>query len=278
MSDYDVVMPASSSPRRRTRGSVTPVASGGYRVRVYAGYDSVSKKPLYLDETVPAGPGAAKEAERLRTRLLAEVDERRNPRTRATVNQMLDRYLAVLDVEPTTRVTYEGYIRNHIRPVLGELPLARLETETIDSFYAQLRTCRARCGGRSKEIEHRTRREHACDARCRPHRCTPLAAATVRQIDAILSGACDRAVKWKWISVSPVADATPPAAPAPNPQPPTTEQAARISTEAWKDPDWGMFVWMALMTGARRGELCALTWDRLNFATGVLTVRTSIAQ
>ena len=127
MSGYDVVMAASPTPRRRTRGSVTPVASGGFRVRVYAGYDSVSKKPLYLDETVPAGPGAAKEAERLRTRLLAEVDERRNPRTRATVNQMLDKYLTVLDIEPTTRSTYEGYIANHIRPVLGELPLARLE-------------------------------------------------------------------------------------------------------------------------------------------------------
>ena len=81
MSDYDVVMPASSSPRRRTRGSVTPVASGGYRVRVYAGYDSVSKKPLYLDETVPAGPGAAKEAERRGCPVLGE--QRRQERRRA---------------------------------------------------------------------------------------------------------------------------------------------------------------------------------------------------
>ncbi len=190
---------------------------------------------------------------------------------------MLDRYLEVLDVEPTTRSTYEGYIRNHIGPVLGSLQLGRLESETIDAFYAQLRACRARCSGH-RAIEHRTAREHACDDRCGPHQCKPMSAATVRQIDAILSGACRRAIRWKWISVNPVDSAEPPAAPAPNPQPPTTEQAARISVEAWKDPDWGMFVWLAMMTGARRGELCALTWDRLDFTTGVLQIRTSIAQ
>ena len=39
-----------------------------------------------------AGPRAAAEAEKVRTRLLHEVDERRNPRTKATVMQLLDRY------------------------------------------------------------------------------------------------------------------------------------------------------------------------------------------
>ena len=262
----------------RGRGQIEQLPSGSIRVKVYAGVDPVTKKRTYLDEVVPAGPRAAREAEKARTRLLAQVDERRNPRTRATVGQLLDKYLTVIDIEPTTRSTYEGYIANHIRPVLGAVPLARLESETIDAFYAQLRICRIRCSGRSKEIEHRTPRPHACDDRCGPHRCKPMAAATVRQIDAILSGACSRAVKWKWISVSPVDSATPPSAPTPNPQPPSAEQAARISTEAWKDPDWGMFVWLAMMTGARRGELCALAWNRLDFPTGVLTIRTSIAQ
>jgi integrase len=267
----------SAKTRRRTRGSVEPLSNGGFRVKVYAGFDTVSKKRLYLDETIAPGPGAATEAERVRTRFLAQVDEKRSPRTRATVNQMLDRYLTVLDVEPTTRSTYEGYIQNHIRPALGPLPLAKLETETIESFYAQLRTCRSRCGGR-RPVEHRTAREHVCDHRCGRHKCRPLSASTVRQIHAILSSACRRAVRWKWISTNPVDDAEAPAATKPNPRPPTAEQGARISIEAWKDPDWGMLVWLAMMTGARRGELCALTWDRVDFAAGILWIRTSIAQ
>jgi integrase len=195
----------------------------------------VSKKRLYLEETIPSGPRAAKEAEKGSTRLLAQVDERRSPRTRATINQTFDRYLTVLDLEPTTRSTYEGYIRNHIRPALGPLPLARSEAETVESFYAQLRTCRPRCGGR-QSVDHRMADEHTCDAGCRPHHCVPLSASSVRQIHAILSIACKQAVRWKWIGASPMSDVDPPAATAPNPRPPSAEQAASISAEAWKDP------------------------------------------
>ena len=40
-----------------------------------------------------------------------------------------------------------------------------------------------------------------------------------------------------------------------------------------------MLVWLAMMTtGAGRGELCALTWDRLDSGAGILWIRTSIAQ
>ena len=246
-------------------------------MRVYSGFDRVSGKRLYLDETVPPGPRAAREAERLRTRLLRQVDEKRNPRTRATVDQVLDRYLTALDVEPTTRNSYEGYIRNHIRPVLGSLPLGRLDADTIESFYSQLRSCRSRCQGRPF-VDHRTADDHACDRRCRRHTCRPMSASSVRQIHAILSSACNRAVRWKWISVNPVNDADPPAAAAPNPHPPTADQAARISGAAWTDPDWGMLVWLAMVTGALRGELCAFTWAALDTANGVLRIRTSIAQ
>jgi integrase len=256
-------MPTPSLARRRTRGEIEALPSGSLRVRVYAGVDPVTKKRHFLTETVPAGPRAAKEAEQVRTRLLAQVDERRNPRTRATVSQLLDRWLSVVEVGENTRAGYESYIEHHIRPVLGEQPLTRLDPETLESFYAMLRRCRAHCTGRSRD---------------RSHVCEPLSASTVRQIHSVLSGALGRAVRWGWLGVNPADNSTPPALPTPNPEPPTAEQAARIVTEAWRDPDWGMLVWLALVTGARRGELCALTWERVDFAAGVVSVRTSIAQ
>jgi len=110
-------MATSSRPGKRARGEIETLPSGSLRVRVYAGIDPVSKKKHYLVETIPAGPKAAKEAERVRTRLLNQVDERRAPRTRATVNQLMDRYLNVVDIEETTRITYEGYVRNHVLPL-----------------------------------------------------------------------------------------------------------------------------------------------------------------
>jgi integrase len=49
----------------------------------------------------------------------AGVDERRKPRTKATVDQLMDRYLEVLDAGETTVFGYESNIRNYIRPMLG---------------------------------------------------------------------------------------------------------------------------------------------------------------
>src|ERR1700712_4731741 len=47
---------------------------------------------------------------------------------------------------------------------------------------------------------------------------------------------------------------------------------------AWRDLDWGMMVWLYMTTGARRGEVCALRWDRFDAAAAVLVIRSSIAQ
>ena len=146
---YRVRMATASKGRRRTRGEIETLPSSSLRVRVYAGLDPLSKKRHYLVETIPAGPRAAREAEKARTRLLAEVDQQRNPRTRATVDQLMDRYLELLDVEETTRRAYEANIRTHIRPLLGALPLTRLNGEVLDAFYATLRRCRDHCNGRT---------------------------------------------------------------------------------------------------------------------------------
>ena len=261
---------------RRQRGTIDQLPSGAYRVRVYAGIDPLTGKRHDLTEVVPAGPKAESEAEKVRTRLLNELDERRNPRTKATVNQLMDRYLDVIDIADTSRTAYVGYIDNHIRPVLGRLPLARLDAEVLDAFYAELRRCRTRCDRRSGLVDHRVRGDHMCDERCRPHACRPLAPATVRKIHWILSGALNRAVRWRWISYNPTEAAAPPGPPTPNPQPPTAKQAARILTEAWQDPDWAAFLWLAMTVGARRGELCALRRQHVDLDAEILTIEASL--
>jgi integrase len=263
--------------RERARGGIDVLPSGGHRVRVYAGVDPLTGKRNYLTEVVPPGPGAAREAEKTRTRLLSQVDERRNPRTKATLNQLLDRYLEIVELEHSTRRTYEGYLDRHVRPVLGPLPLGRVDGEVLDSFYAQLRRCRLRCNRRQRLVDHRVTREHECVERCRPHQCKPLSPSTVRQIHWILSGAFERAVRWKWIAVSPTDAAEPPAQPKPKPSPPSPAEAARIINEAWKDPAWGTFVWLAMVTGPRRGELCGLRRRHYDRDARILRVHRSVA-
>lgn len=262
----------------RPRGSIEELPSGSLRVAVYAGIDPVSKRRHYLRETVPAGPNAHREAEKVMRRLATQVDERRSPRTGATVDQLLDKHFEMADLDRSTLSTYKGYADRHIRPLIGTTKVGAIDGALFDSFYAELRRCRAHCD-RRPFTEHRTPRDHECDARCRPHVCRPLAAGTIRQIHFILSGALKRAVRWRWIATNPIVEAEPPSAPRPNPQPPTVAEAAQILDEAWKrDPVWGLLVWLVMVTGQRRGELCAIRWGDLDLDRGVLTLARSIGQ
>jgi integrase len=200
---YAGVMTRVAGRQKRQRGSIDELPSGALRVRVYAGVDPVTKRRHDLIEIIPAGPGAERQAEQARVRLLAEVQERRNPRTSATVDQLLDQYLTLHNGGKTTLSTYRMYAEKHIRPFLGHVKVGALEADVVDSLYAELRRCREHCNGR-RFIEHRTTGEHDCDQRCSPHHCKPLADATIRQIHFLLSGAYNRAIKWRWVSRNPL--------------------------------------------------------------------------
>jgi hypothetical protein len=140
--------------KARARGNIEQLPSGALRVRVYAGVDPVTKKRHNLIEVVAAGPKAWRVAEAVRERLLREVAEKRNPRASATVDQFLQRYPEQFGGSPNALELYRGHVRNHISPCLGHLKVGQLDAETLDSFYGELRRCRARCTGR-RLIEHR---------------------------------------------------------------------------------------------------------------------------
>jgi integrase len=105
-----------------------------------------------------------------------------------------------------------------------------------------------------------------------------MSTSSVRQIHNLLNGAFTRAERWRWLGSNPVRQAEPPPPPRADPQPPSPAQAATIASAAWTDPDWGMLVWLAMTTGARRGELCALRWSDIDFATSVIDIDSSIGQ
>ena len=294
---------ATSSARQRPRGNITWLPSGSARVSVYGGVDQLSGREIRLRETVRARASrreTEREALRVQTRLLNQVDERRSPRTEATVNELLDRWLDVIEVEHKTRVNYIGKIEKHIRPTLGRHPVGKMKAETVEGLYAQLRRCRDHCRGRAF-IQHRTAGDHKCDehsarrpcakdadpnASCRwcdracvAHRCQPLSAGSIRVIHAILGGAFTRAVRWGWVAVSVIEQTEPPSTPRPNPEPPTAAEAATLVTSAWAaDPDWGTLVLFAMTTGARRGEVSGLRWPQLDLDAGVVVFKGSVGQ
>jgi integrase len=252
--------------RVRARGHIQQRPNGTYRVIVYAGRDPFTRRERRLTGTA----STPREAERLRTRLLGQVDGQRLPNTKATVRQLLDRWLETANLELSTRHNYEGYVRRQINPALGDLPIGKLTPETLDSFYAHLRG-----GGGARSPA--TNQEPQPGQRAGKGR--PLAPSTIRQIHFILRAALGLAVRWGWLSANPAELASPPGFSHHDPEPPTPEQVAQLLDAAWaSDPDFGTLLWLATTTGMRRGELCALRWPRVRLDEATLLVNRNYVQ
>jgi integrase len=221
-----------------------------WQVIVHAGHDPITGKRRNLTGTART----KREAQALRARLLTQVNEGRRPATDATVAQLLARWLEVADLAWSTRVTYQGYIDRVILPALGQIPLRRLDTATLDRFYTVLRA-RGGTGG------------------------APLAPATVRQVHAILRRALDQAARWGWIPANPAALASPPRPGSAELHPPSPEEVSRLLEVTYEtDPDFAVLLWLAATTGARRGELCALRWLHVHLDAAELVIARNLIQ
>jgi integrase len=282
--------------RGRPRGHIRR-RGGSYQVLVFSGIDPVTGKRNYQSESTRD----EKQAQRILRRLVAEVEAQRVARTKATLGTAVDAWLKIHEVEDNTLRGYEANARRYIKPALGNVALGKISAQVLEVFYAELRRCRARCGGRPL-IDHRLDGEHVCRIvrhrnpvgrppvgghrnhdctkmrceviECKPHVCKPLAASTIRDIHFTISAALAAAVRWEWIKSNPAAVARKPRKPAPEPQPPTPEQAAQIVDAALQqDEDWGTFVWLTMVTGMRRAELLGLRWHHLHLDRAVLEIR-----
>lgn len=225
---------------------------------VYAGTDPLTGRQRYLRETC----ATYDQAKIALTRLQSQVDEDRHPKSGITVGQAVTQWLEVADLEDTTRERYEDLIRIYIRPTFGEMQAAKLDAELLERFYARLQRCRALCNGRPAA----------------GHTCRPLSSSTVRKIHFIIRGSLERAVRWRHLGVNKAAMAEAPPPTPSTPDPPTAEEAALMLSQAWaSDPDWGLLLWLTMVTGSRRGEVSALRWRHLDLARGLLRVERSNA-
>ena len=95
---------------------------------------------------------------------------------------------------------------------------------------------------------------------CRQHTCKPMKANTIRQIHSILSGAFAAARRWEWVDGNPADSARPPTAlPGKQPAMPPADVAKVIAEGRRRNqPALALYLWLAAITGSRRGELCAV--------------------
>ena len=238
-------------------GSIETLRSG-FRARVYAGKDPITHKQTYLRGEVRRSRA---DAEADKERLLALADTGEMVELKRTVAALLDRWMETVDHELSTAETSAGYIRRTIKPALGEMPIRKLQhrVDILDKLYSHLRRCNQLCTGPTAG-----------------HLCKPMSAGAVRRVHAILSAALNYGVSWGWIERNPADYAHPPKLARHRALPPRPEQvAALLNAAGASDEELGVFLWLAVTTGARRGELVALRWSDFELERGLLRVGSS---
>ena len=120
----------------------------------------------------------------------------------------------------------------------------------------------------------RTGPGHDCRrAGCRPHVCHPMKASTIRGIHSILSGAFAAAQRWEWTDRNPTRSAKPPTTirrPIPATSP---DDVAKVIAEArGRSAALGLYLWLVVVTGVRRGELCGLQIRDIDLDRGLMHV------
>ncbi len=119
---------------RRRRRSVRP-RGGSLQVRVYAGQDPLTGRDRYVTESVRGSDAAAvKRAEKVMTRLQADVDRQRAPRTAIPLRRVLAERLRTPEIEATTRRTDAGCIERTVEPAVDSIPVDRLSARNLETL------------------------------------------------------------------------------------------------------------------------------------------------
>ena len=179
-----------------------------------------------------------------------------------TVGQWLDEWFeayAKVKVRSSSHQTYKGYIENHIKPNIGEIPIEKLTSLTLQKFYKKLLT-----EGRIPRIESEKQPKG-------------LSAKTVRNINQVISSAMDMAVKHKLILSNPTDGCELPKVEHREMRTIHAEQLGAFLREAKESGVYELY-YLDLATGLRRGELLGLKWEDIDLAHGVIHVKRQIAR
>ncbi len=145
-------------------------------------------------------------------------------------------------VKPLTYAAYKTSINTHIIPALGNIKLALLNPTQVQTFYNDLL--------RTKKIS----------------------AKTIKNVHGVLHKALDQAVELNYIPVNATDKCKLPRVEKKEIKPLTEAEIAAFMAAA-KDDEYANIFTVTLFLGLRRGEICGLSWDAVNFKTNTITIK-----
>jgi integrase len=178
--------------------------------------------------------------------------------SKTTIRAYLEKWLEHIkpNVAPRTYERYEILALKNIAPLLGNVILSKLQPIQISAAYAKAVTSGRRDGKGG------------------------LSARTVHHMHRVLRGALGQAVKWNMLIKNPCEMLEKKDRPKIERKPVAVMDATGTVKilEAARGSRWFVPMLLGAMCGIRRGEICALRWRNVNFATGQIAISHSIEQ
>lgn len=234
----------------QVRGHLEDRGKNVWRAKVYAGRQSDGKR-VYVTRTIH---GNKRFAEDRLAELLLEVGRSDQVTTDGTFADLVAKWrpIAEVSLSPTTLHEYGRLLDKRLLPRFGRTKVRSIRAADIDAFYAELQRRGPTDGG-------------------------GLGAQSIRHIHALLRRLMNQAVRWGWIATSPVTRSSPPRVHRNELTIPQPTDVGRIIAKADEtDNELACLLRLAVITGARRGELCALRWTDVDLKGRTIGISRSL--
>ena len=248
-------------PKRRANGegNIRKRKDGRWEGRYTVGHDPETGKAIIKNVL---GKTQAEVKEKLKKAIEENVGIDYGRAKTYTVGSWLEVWMenyAKIKLRPSTFKTSQGFLKNHIKPQIGGIPLADLTSLDLQRFYKHLLD-----GGRVDRIE----------AKKKPK---GLAPKTVRNIHQMICSAYNLAIEQCLVTKNPTQGCALPKVEHKEMKTLTADQLSAFFREA-RDSGVYELYYLDLATGLRRGELLGLKWTDIDLDRGVLKIQRAISR
>ena len=231
--------------RNKGEGSIRQRADGLWEVRLSGDYDF--QKGEY--QRISRYAHSEEEAVALLHSLAYTMDM--HPQLKngdVKLGDWMDLWLTVYmknAIKQSTYISYEGYIKNHFKPALGNMELRDITPRLLQQFY-----------------NYKTEQEG-------------LSQKTVLNMNLCLHKALDHAVKEGLILSNPASSINLSRGQKPQIEILTRDEQAQLVHASYSHR-YGIFIRLVLVTGLRLGELLGLRWEDIDFRSNMLSVNRTL--
>ena len=237
-------------------GTIRKRSDGRWEARIIIGHKN-DGSPMYKSAFAKTQKSALKQLHQLLD-LYHDVDL--TEECRMTLGEWMDKWIDEYMIFTVRESTLDGYrvlSEHQIKRYIGNKQLAYLTTADVQKFYNKIKK-----EGRVKE---------------HPIYGHELSDTMIRKVHMVLHQALDMAVKERLIVRNPTIGTTIPKKTYTEKQVFDDSQLNRFIEAIKQQPYWHDFFYVEVMTGLRRGEICGIQWNDIDFEEGTISIRRSVS-